>query len=172
VVLACTLAQPLALAQQPPPPVASAAPATGYRLAFNAGVAVGKTGWGTELAGISELGARVQLRPWLGVGLSYLRLSAGNNEGYDPFSFDAFEVSAAWHPVVGKWFDPFMQAGALGVVSSGGGYMHTETTSHLGLEGMAGFDFVWLPLAVGVHARSGFTNDSWTLVGLHIELRL
>jgi hypothetical protein len=134
-------------------------------------------GWGTELAGVSEVGARVQLLPWLGVGFSYLHLSASNNEGYPRFELDAFEISTAWRPVVGRWFDPFVQAGVLGVIGSGGGYPGTDTSSRFGLEGMAGLDFVVtrpavrLPFAVGVHARSGFTNRSWTVVGLHLELR-
>jgi hypothetical protein len=162
------LAQPVAFAQQLPPPVTPAAPAPAYRLAFNGSVAVGTAGWGSELAGISEVGGRVQLLAWLGIGLSYLRLGAG------PFELSAFEASAAWRPVVGKWFDPFVQAGALGVIGSGGGlmFMRSETTSRFGLEGIAGFDFVRLPFAVGVHARSGFTNRAWTLAGLHLELRL
>ncbi len=166
------LAQPVAFAQPQSPPVTPAAPAPAYRLALNGSVAVGKAGWGTELGGISEVGGRVQLRPWLGIGLSYLRLSAGNNESYAPFQLDALEAFATWRPVVGKWFDPFVQAGALGVIDSGGGYMGSETTSRFGLEGMAGFDFVSLPFAVGVHVRSGFTNRAWTLAGLHLELRL
>jgi hypothetical protein len=172
VTLSLVLAPLVAFAQQPSPPPAPAAPASAYRVAFTGGVAVGEAGWGTELAGISELGARVRVLPWLGVGLSYLRLSAPNNEDYDPFELGAVEVSAAWRPVVGKWFDPFVQAGALGVVGSGGGYMATETTSRFGLEGMVGLDFVRLPFAVGVHARSGFTNRGWTLAGLHLELRI
>jgi hypothetical protein len=65
-----------------------------------------------------------------------------------------------------------VQASALAVVDSGGGYEGRETTSRFGLEGMAGFDLVRLPIACGLHTRSGFTNSAWTLVGLHIELRL
>jgi hypothetical protein len=163
------LAAALALAQ--PPPGAPAAPTRGYKLAFNGGLAGGQSGWGTELSGISDVGARVHLLPWLGVGLSYVHLNAPNNEDWDPFTFDAFEMSVAWHPVVGRWFDPFVQAGALAVVASGGGYEGRETTSRFGLEGMAGFDLVRLPIAVGLHARSGFTNSAWRLLGLHLELR-
>jgi len=166
------LAQAVAFAQTLSPPVTPAAPTPVYRLAFNGSVSVGNVGWGTELGGISEAGGRVQLRPWLGIGLSYLRLSAGNNEGFAAFDLGAFEVSATWRPVVGKWFDPFVQAGALGVIDSGVGYMGSETTTRFGLEGMAGVDFVRLPVAVGVHVRSGATNRAWTLAGLHVELRL
>jgi hypothetical protein len=50
--------------------------------------------------------------------------------------------------------------------------MGSETASRFGLEGMAGFDFVRLPFAVGVHVRSGATNRAWTLAGLHLEVRL
>jgi hypothetical protein len=173
--LGLVLAQPAALAQQASAPPAPAPP---YRLALTAGLDVGDPGWGTVFGGIAAVAARVELLPWLGVGLSYLQLSATNNEGYPPFTFQAFEVFAAWRPVVGRWFDPFVQAGALGVVGSGGGYEGAETTSRFGLEGMVGFDFVVnrptvrLPLAVGVHARSGFTSQTWTLAGLHIELRV
>ncbi len=166
------LAQPVAFTQTLSPPVTPAAPAPAYRLAFNGSVSVGQVGWGTELGGMSEVGGRVQLRPWLGIGLSYFRLSAGNNENDTPFELDAIEASATWRPVVGKWFDPFVQAGALGVIDSGGGYMGSETTSRFGLEGMAGFDFVRLPFALGVHVRSGVTNRAWTLAGLHLEVRL
>lgn len=164
------LAPVVALAQQPPSPIAP--PASAYRVAFNGSVAVGQSGWGTEPCGISEVGARGELLPWLGVGLSYLHLSAPNNEAWDAFTFDALEVSAAWRPVVDKWFDPFIQVSALRVVGSAGGYEGAETTSPSGLEGMAGFDFVRLPIAVGVHARSGFTNHAWMLAGLHLEVRL
>ena len=164
------LAQPVAFAQALSPPVTPAAPAPAYRVAFNGSVSVGTAGWGSELSGISEVAGRVQLRPWLGIGLSYLRLSASNNECYAPFELDAFEAFATWRPVVGKWFDPFVQAGALGVIDpGGGGYMGTETTSRFGLEGMAGFDFVLLPFALGVHVRSGVTNRTWTVAGLHLE---
>jgi hypothetical protein len=172
------LPQPIVFAQLPSPPVVPPLPAPTYRLAFNAGIAVGQAGWGTELAGISEVGARVHLMPWVGVGLSYLQFSAGNNEAYPPFEFNALEVSGAWRPVVGKWFDPFVQLGVVGVLGSTGGYMGTETTSRFGLEGMVGLDFVVsrpavrLPVAAGLHARSGFTNSYWTLMGLHLELRI
>ena len=169
------LAQPAAFAQQPPPPAAAAAPALPYRLALTAGAAVGMAGWGPQLAGVSDIGGRVQLLPWLGVGLSYLQLSASSNENYPVFTLDAFELSAAWRPVVNRWFDPFAQAGVVGVIRSGGGYMGTDSSSRFGLEGTAGFDFVAalrVPLAVGVHVRSGFTSESWTMAGLHLELRI
>ena len=152
--------------------VAPAVPAPAYRLAFSGELARGNARWGTELAGISGVGGRVQVLPWLGVGLSYFRLAAPNNEGFDRFAFDALEVFSAWHPVVGRWFDPFVQVGALGVVGTNGGYMGLETSSRLGLEGMAGVDFVALPFAVGLHARSGFTNRAWAMAGLHLELRI
>lgn len=156
----------------PPPRIAAGAPGPGYKLAFGGRLSVGDPGWGTEPGGIAEVGGRVQVLPWLGVGLSYLHLGAGNNEGYDPFGFDALEISSAWHPIVGRWFDPFVQVGALGVLGASGGYMDRETTSRLGVEALAGFDLVRLPFAVGVHARSGFTNHAWALGGLHVELRI
>ena len=174
---AVAVAEPVAFAQQPSPPVAAASPAPAYRLALTGSASVGTAGWGSELAGISEVGARVQLLPSLGVGLSYLHLSASHNENYPTFELDAFAVSAAWRPVVGRWFDPFVQAGVVGVIGSGGG-PDNETSSRFGLEGMAGFDFVVsrpparLRFAAGLHARSGFTSRSWTMAGLHIELRI
>lgn len=125
---------------------------------------------------MSEIAARVQVLPWLGAGLSYLHLSASNNEDYAPFELNAFEISAAWRPVVNRWFDPFLQAGMVGVIGWGGGYPRFDASSRFGLEAMVGFDFVAtavrFPLAVGLHARSGFTNESWTMVGLHLELRI
>jgi hypothetical protein len=172
VALALALVPAAAFGQPAPPSVAPAAQAPAYRVAFSGGVAVGGAGWGTVLGEISDVSGRVQVLPWLGVGLSYLQFGAPNNEGYDPFEFHAFEVTSAWHPVVGRWFDPFVQIGALGVVGSEGGYMSAETTSRFGLEALAGFDVVHLPLAVGVHARSGFTNRAWTLAGLHLEVRI
>ena len=169
---ALALGPAAALAQPAAPPVAPAVPAPAYRLAFSGGIAVGWAGWGTELGGISEVGGRVQVLPWLGVGLSYFQLGAPNNEDFAPFEFHALEVSSAWHPIVGRWFDPFVHVGALGVLGSNGGYMGTETSSRFGLEGMAGFDIVSLPFAVGVHARSGFTSRVWKLAGLHLEFRI
>jgi len=175
--LVVVLAQPVAFAQQPSPPVAPAAPAAAYRLAVTGSASVGMAGWGSELAGISEVGARVQLLPWLGVGLSYLHLTDSHNENYPLFELDALEVSAAWRPVVGRWFDPFVQAGVVAVLGSRGG-PDNDTSSRFGLEGTAGFDFVVsrpparLRFAVGLHGRSGFTNRSWTMAGLHIELRI
>ena len=124
------LAQPAAFAQQPPPPAAAAAPALPYRLALTAGAAVGMGGWGPQLAGVSDIGGRVQLLPWLGVGLSYLQLSASSNENYPVFTLDAFELSAAWRPVVNRWFDPFAPAGVVGVIRSGGGYMGSTSWPH------------------------------------------
>ena len=117
------------------------------------------------------MSGRVQLAPWLGGGVSYFNLGAANNEG-EAFVFHALELNAHWHPIVGRWFDPFLRVGGLGVISSGGGYMNYETTSRWGLEGMAGFDAVYLRLALGVHFRSGFTNRAWTTAGLRIELRI
>jgi len=171
IALALVFAPAVTFAQAVPPPVTPAAPARAYRLAFTGGLAVGKPEWASTLGGISEVAARVQALPWLGIGLSYFQLGAGNNEDYDPFTFEALEISASWRPVVGRWFDPFVQVGTLAVIDSGGGYPG-DSTSPFGLEGMAGFDFVRLPLAVGVHLRSGFTSESWTLLGLHLEVRI
>lgn len=160
-------------AQTAPAPVVERSAVFPYRVAVGAGLSLGYAGWGQPPASMGEIGGRVQvLFPSLGVGASYVSLGAGNNEGYDSFFFDALELSAHWHPIVGRWFDPFLRVGGLAVVDSGGGYMNQETTSRWGLEGMAGFDAVYLPVAFGVHLRSGFTNQSWTLAGLHIELRI
>jgi hypothetical protein len=120
---------------------------------------------------VGEIGGRVQLLPWLGIGAAYVGLGAGSNEG-DTFSFRALELNAHWHPIVGRWFDPFLRVGGLGVIDSGGGYMNYESTSRWGLEGMAGFDFVLYRVAIGPHFRAGFTNRYWTTAGLHFEVRI
>src|SRR5437762_3326079 len=161
-----------ARAQVAPAPVVDRSAVTPYKVAVGVGLSWGYAGWGQPPAGIGEIGGRVELWPWLGIGASYVSLGAGNNEDYDPFVFHALELNAHWHPIVGRWFDPFLRIGGLGVFDSGGGYMNQETTSHWGLEGMAGFDVVFRRLAFGAHFRSGFTNGSWTMAGLHLELRI
>ena len=164
---------PAAVCAQPAPaPVTDRSATFPYRVAVGAGLSLGYAGWGQPPASIGEIGGRVQVFPWLGVGASYVSLGAGNNEAYDRFFFRALELSAHWHPIVGRWFDPFLRVGGLAVVDSGGGYMNQETTSRWGLEGMAGFDAVYQHAAFGVHFRYGFTDQSWAMAGLHIELRI
>jgi hypothetical protein len=172
VALAVALVPAPVCAQTTPAPVIDRSAVSPYKVAVGAGISLGYAGWGQPPAGIGEIGGRVQVFPSLGVGASYIRLSAGNNEGYDPFVFHALELNAHWHPIVGRWFDPFLRVGGLAVVDSGGGYMKQETTSRWGLEGMAGFDAVYLRAAFGVHLRYGFTDQFWALAGLHIELRI
>jgi hypothetical protein len=154
------------------PPGAVEARQPGYRLAVSGGISAGTAGWGTELSGTGELSARVMVLPWLAAGLSYLSFNAPNNEGYNAFQIQALELHVGWRPVVGRWIDPFLRVGALGVVGSNGGYMNSQTTSRWGVESTAGVDFVWLPIAVGAHAQYGFTNQAWALVGLHLEVRI
>lgn len=161
-----------ARAETPALPAAGAARQPGYWLAFTGSVSLGEAGWGTELAGASAVGARVLVLPWLTAGLSYLGFSAPNNEGSAPFKFQALELHTGWRPVVGRWFNPFVQLGVPGVVTSNGGYMNRETTTRWGLESTAGIDLVRLPFAAGLHAQYGFTNRSWQLVGLHMEVRI
>jgi len=159
-------------AEETPRPATAAPRQTGYKLAIVGSLSAGTAGWGTELAGVGEIGGRVQVLPWMALGISYVSLNAPNNEGYDSFSFRALELNAGWRPIVGRWFDPFVQVGVLGVVDASGGYMNKESTSRWGLDGIAGIDFVHLPFAVGVHGQYGFTNRPWQLVGLHLEVRL
>jgi hypothetical protein len=158
--------------QEAAPPVAAGVRQPGYRLAFTGGISLGTTDWGTEISGATELSGRVLVLPWLTAGISYLRVSSSNNEGFDPFRFQALALHAGWRPIVGRWFDPFVQLGALAVVSSGGGYMNRQTTARWGLESTAGIDFVLLPFAAGFHAQYGFTDQSWRFVGLHLEVRI
>lgn len=159
-------------AQTAPAPVIDRPAVSPYKVAVSLSLSWGYAGWGQPPAGIGEIGGRVQVLPSLGIGASYVNLGAGNNEDYDPFIFHALELNAHWHPIVGRWFDPFLRVGGLAVVDSGGGYMNQETTSRWGLEGMAGFDAVYLRVAFGVHLRYGFTDQFWALGGLHIELRI
>ena len=161
-----------ACAQVAPAPVANPSVATPYKVAVGVGPSFGYSGWGQPPTGMGEIGGRFQAWPWLGIGVAYFGLGAGNNEG-EGFSFSALELNAHWHPIVGRWFDPFLRVGGLGITSiQGGGYMNTDSTSRWGLEGMAGFDFVLYRVAIGPHFRAGFTNRYWATAGLHVELRI
>jgi hypothetical protein len=165
-------AMPSAVHAEPVLPVAAQVRQPGYRLAVSYGISAGTSGWGQDISGTGELSARVMVLPWLAAGLSYLSLDAPNNEGYDAFRLEALELHVGWRPVVGRWIDPFLRVGALGVVGSDGGYENRQTTSRWGVESTAGVDFVALPIAVGAHAQYGFTNKAWVQVGLHLEVRI
>ena len=151
----------IARAEPDAPSIGAGGRQPGYRLALTGSVSLGAAGWGTEISGASAVGVRVLVLPWLTAGLSYLGFSSSNNEGSPPFEFQALELHTGWRPVVGRWFDPFVQLGALGVVNSAGGYMNQQTTTRWGLQSTAGIDLVHLPFAAGLHAQYGFTNRSW-----------
>ena len=57
-------------------------------------------------------------------------------------------------------------------IDSGGRIHEYGLDVALGLEGMAGFDFVLYRVAIGPHFRAGFTNRYWATAGLHVELRI
>jgi len=46
-----------------------------------------------------------------------------------------------------------------------------EDANRLGLEGVLGLDIALPHFAVGLHARHGFTNQHWTMLGLQTEAR-
>ncbi|MEO6602487.1 MAG: hypothetical protein ABIQ16_21575 [Polyangiaceae bacterium] len=140
-----------------------------YDLALGASFSVGDAGWGTELGNMTQLYGRYQLYRGFGVGASYFWLTAPNNEGnaWPEFHGQALEGFAEYHPLPTSWFDPFARAGVLGFTHVEG----IEAADQIGLQGMVGVDFVLPHVAIGVHARSGFVNRTWTLFGLHTEVR-
>ena len=144
-----------------------------YRVAVAAGVALGPPGWGNQLGTLAEIGARAQLLPWLGAGVSYFQLEAGNNEGYPALAIRALELHAAAHPFRTQWLDPFFRIGAVRIVGVSDGYPgEIASVSRWGLEGVAGLSVTASYFALGLDLRHGFTNRSWTMLGLHLELRL
>ena len=143
-----------------------------YRVAVGAALAMGDPGWGTELGGIQEVYARAQALPWLGVGLAYFNLTASNNEGYPPFTMQAFELNASWHPLVDTWFDPFAQIGGLGIVGVQSNAYERGPEPRLGVQGQLGANVVLPHFAIGVHARLGHAEREWMLLGLQVEGRI
>ncbi len=143
-----------------------------YRVALGAALAMGDPGWGTELGGIQELHARVQVLPWLGVGLAYFNLTASNNEGYPPFQLQAVELNSSWHPLFDTWFDPFLQIGALGIVGVQSNEYERGPEPRWGVQGQLGANVVLPHFAIGVHARLGQAEREWSLFGLQVEGRI
>jgi len=143
-----------------------------YRVALGGALAMGDPGWGTELGGIQELHGRAQVLPWLGVGLAYFNLTASNNEGRPPFTMQAFELNSSLHPPFESWFDPFLQIGALGVVGVEHNGFDRGPDPRLGWQGQLGVNLALPHFAVGVHARLGHAERSWTLYGLQVEGRI
>lgn len=163
---ALLLAAPSATAQTPEAP-------PDYRVAVGAGAALGAVGWGTEIGSLLEVSGRAQLLPWLGAGAAFLELSATNNEDYPVRQVRALEAFASAHPGRTRWLDPFLRLGAVRVVDAGVGVPGDITrVSPWGLEGTAGLDVAARFFALGLDLRHGFTNRSWTMAGLHFEVRL
>lgn len=140
-----------------------------YKVALGASLSVGGPGWGTELGNIAQLYGRYQLYRGLGVGASYFWLTAPNNEGnsWPQFNAQALEAFAEYHPFETSWVDPFARLGVLGFTHVEG----IEEADRAGLQGVAGVNFVLPHFAIGLHARHGFTNQHWTMFGLHTEAR-
>jgi len=143
-----------------------------YRVALGAALAMGDPGWGTELGGIQELHGRAQVLPWLGVGLAYFNLTASNNEGSPPFKLQALELNGSWHPLFDTWFDPFLQIGTLGIVGVQSNEYDRGPAPRFGVQGQLGANVVLSHFAIGVHARMGHAERTWTLFGLQVEGRL
>jgi len=150
-------------------PAATEAQPRQYKVALGASGSLGDAGWGTELGNILQLYGRYQLYRGLGVGASYFWLAAPNNEGnsWPQTNLQALEGFAEYHPFETSWLDPFARLGVLGLTHVEG----SAPVDRFGLEGVLGLDFVLPHVALGLHARSGFTNRHWTMVGLHTEMR-
>jgi hypothetical protein len=154
------------------PTAAAGAEKPDYHVAVGAGAGVGDPGWGTELGLLAEVNARVQPLRWLGAGASFFNMIAGNNEA-SALKIRAIELNAEAHPWQMKWLDPFVRVGAMRVVQTEGGYGgEADQMSRWGAQGMVGVSALLGPFAVGLNARHGFTNKSWTMLGLHLEARL
>ncbi len=140
-----------------------------YRIATGASLSAGDAGWGTELANMEQIYARYQIYRGLGAGASYFFFTAPNNEGnaWPQFHAQGLEGFAEYHPFETSWIDPFVRVGVLGFTHVEG----IEEANRVGMQGVLGVDFVLPHFAIGLHALHGFTNQSWTMLGLHAELR-
>jgi hypothetical protein len=144
-----------------------------YRLAAGAGFGMGDAGWGTELGTLTEALVRLQPERWWGVGLSFFQINAPNNESYSPLTVKALELSASLHPLPNTWFDPFVRIGGLRVLGASAGYPgEAATVGRWGLDAVAGLSVTPGPFALGLDLRHGFTSRGWTMLGVHVELRL
>jgi hypothetical protein len=140
-----------------------------YALAAGAGLSLGDGGWGTELSSSQFVYARYQVYRGLGLGASYSWLTASNNEGnsWPTFHAQALEGFAELHPFLTSWVDPFVRAGVLGLTEVEG----IEEATRFGAEFTAGLNATLPSFAIGVHVRYGFTNQAWTMAGIHTEVR-
>jgi hypothetical protein len=139
-----------------------------YRLAVGGGFSAGAGGWGTELGSIREVHARYAYRA-VGLGASYFWLTAPNNEGnsWPTFGAQGLEGFAELHPAPTSWVDPYLRTGVLGFTHVEG----IEEARRVGGEFTLGLDAVLPHFAVGLHLQFGATNQAWTMLGLHSELR-
>ena len=140
-----------------------------YHIAAGVSLSAGDGGWGTELGTMVQFYGRYQIYRGLGAGASYFFLTAPNNEGnaWPPFSAQALEGFAEYHPFETSWVDPFARVGVLGFTHVEG----IEAANRVGMQGVLGVDFVLPHFAIGLHALHGFTNRHWTMFGLHTEVR-
>ncbi len=144
-----------------------------YRLAVGAEAFIGGVDRGSQGGTLTEVNARIQLLRWLGVGLSYFKLSAYNNNDDWPLAVRALELFGSAHPLRTRWLDPYVRVGALNVVSvSGGGPGESLTVASWGIEGIVGLSVTPGPIAFGVDIRSGSAGRAWTMLGLHLEVRI
>lgn len=119
---------------------------------------------------MQQIYGRVRIYRGLGAGASYFFFTAPNNEGnsWPEFRARGLEGFAEYRPFETSWFDPFVRVGVVGFTHVEG----IEAADRLGMQGTLGLDFVLPHVAVGLHALRGFTNRTWTMFGLHAELRL
>ena len=140
-----------------------------YRIAAGASLSAGDGGWGTELASMQQIYGRFQIYRGLGAGASYFFFNAPNNEGssWPEFRARGIEGFAEYRPFETSWVDPYARVGVVGFTHVEG----IEPADRVGMQGVLGVDFVLPHFAVGLHALHGFTNEAWTMFGVHTELR-
>ncbi len=143
-----------------------------YLLAVGGAVLTGGVGKGAALGLMEEGHVRVSVLPWLGIGISYLDMSAPNNDNRPPFGAQALALNASWHPLKYSSFDPFLQLGGVRLFNVSGDALYFGSPSPWSAEAQLGVNYVVPHFALGLQLRRAVGDYDWTMLGLQFEGRI
>ena len=142
-----------------------------YLLAFGGAGATGPAGLTGGFGSIAEGYVRANVLPplGLGIGVSYLDVSASNTDNYSPDHAQALELNASWHPLKYS-FDPFLQLGELRLFNMSVNYFRPP--SPWGTEVRLGVNVAVPHFAIGLQVRDAFSHFGWLMAGVQLEGRI